>query len=67
MSLLADTIWCTGCGVEISWGPIYKNKQPYCCEDCAQGKPCGCAERMELDTDLHTSQSPMTPPVEYDI
>ena len=24
-------------------------KQEYCCRDCAEGQPCQCAERMEID------------------
>jgi hypothetical protein len=62
MSLLTETIWCTGCGVEISWGPFYVYQRPYCCEECAHGLPCQCAERMELDDDLRIPKSPIMPP-----
>ncbi len=52
---------CDGCGVEITWAPVLVKRtgegatalvhKPlvYCCELCAQGLPCTCAERMELD------------------
>ncbi len=26
-------------------------RQEYCCRDCAEDRPCRCAERMEIDVD----------------
>jgi hypothetical protein len=44
-----ETIWCDGCGIEITWVPIIFNKRDYCCEDCAWGILCNCGERIEDD------------------
>jgi hypothetical protein len=44
-----ETIWCHGCGAEISWNPILAGKRRYCCQDCLEGRPCRCGERMEID------------------
>ena len=49
MDIEHDTIWCDGCGVEIFWSAVVKGKSHYCCTDCADGLPCPCGERMELD------------------
>lgn len=43
----SDTIWCDGCGVEITWAPLKANQSDYCCRDCAGGYECGCGARME--------------------
>lgn len=59
MSDFTGMVYCDGCGVEFTWSPILV-KRPgkaalvqkplhYCCEICAEGAPCTCAERMELD------------------
>jgi hypothetical protein len=61
MILHSDLVWCTGCGLEISWGPFYKDKLPYCCEDCAHGLPCHCAEHLELDEDEYHLSAPALP------
>ena len=44
-----ETTWCDGCGVEITWGPVLVDKRTHCCQDCAQGIPCQCGERMEMN------------------
>ena len=44
-----ETTWCDGCGVEITWGPVLDGNRTYCCQDCAQGIPCECGERMEMN------------------
>lgn len=49
MSRYTNTIWCDGCGVEITWGPRVEGERHYCCQDCLDGLPCKCGERMELD------------------
>lgn len=46
-----ESVWCDGCGAEITWSPILAGKRRYCCQDCLEGRPCRCAERMELDDD----------------
>ena len=46
-----DTIWCKGCGAEILWVPLIVEGQDYCCQDCREGRPCRCGERMEPDED----------------
>lgn len=47
MVWFADTLWCDGCGVEISWNPIEASEQVYCCRKCFQGERCQCAEISE--------------------
>jgi hypothetical protein len=49
MSSIESTIWCDGCGVEITWGPWVRDQQRFCCQDCAQGQTCRCGERMEQE------------------
>lgn len=49
MARIENTLFCDGCGVEISLSPYRKDDLDYCCEDCAQGYLCKCGERMELD------------------
>ena len=61
MTRLEEMIWCDGCGVEITWGPVVIDKRSYCCQDCAQGYTCACGERMEMDEDMRTSGAATTP------
>jgi hypothetical protein len=49
MVSIEETVWCDGCGVEITWGPQVAGKHNYCCQECLQGLPCRCGERMELE------------------
>jgi hypothetical protein len=44
-----DTIFCDGCGVEITWTPVKVNHKDYCCEDCRDGFECGCSSALEED------------------
>jgi hypothetical protein len=44
-----ETVWCDGCGVEVTWGPVVVGERIYCCQDCAQGIPCECGALMEMD------------------
>ena len=44
-----DTIRCDGCGAEIFLAPVIQSERNYCCEDCAAGRPCQCAERQTGD------------------
>lgn len=67
MASVEETIFCDGCGVEITWSPVVvKVARPgwqvlpqrplrYCCQACADGFPCNCAERMELDDERRGS------------
>lgn len=43
------TIWCDGCGVEITWIPLIENEFHYCCLECKQGLRCECGEFREED------------------
>lgn len=47
MARYKDTIWCDGCGIEITWLPTSKGSQIFCCEDCALGLRCDCDQRLE--------------------
>ncbi len=49
-----DTLRCDGCGAEIYLAPISKDACIYCCDDCAHGRPCLCAERQERDDERRT-------------
>lgn len=51
MALFEEAIWCDGCGVEITWGPVVRGKRRYCCRDCSRGLKCECGVRMELEDD----------------
>lgn len=54
-----NIIWCSGCGIEITWGAFIKQGRAYCCEDCSNGNPCMCAETVELDTDIRKTPLPL--------
>lgn len=41
-----DTIWCSGCGVEILWAALIVEGQHYCCQDCLDGYHCECGGHM---------------------
>ena len=56
-----EIIWCDGCGVEITWGPVVIAARSYCCQDCAQGYACACGERMELEEDMRDSPETSIP------
>jgi hypothetical protein len=46
-----DVVYCDGCGVEITWAAVVKGRRVYCCEDCLNGIPCDCGERLEIEDD----------------
>lgn len=48
--------FCAGCGVEISIGAVVFKGKIYCCQDCLEGRPCDCGERMEME-EMQGSQS----------
>ena len=61
MSNIEQTVFCHGCGAEITWAPIVKEHRRYCCQDCLEGRVCECAARQDRDDDRHknyTSQNP---------
>ncbi len=47
MSHLEDTIWCSGCGTEITWTPYIIDDQVFCCQNCAYGFSCECGAMMD--------------------
>lgn len=49
MVRIDETVWCVGCGVELTWSPVMVGKDRYCCQECAQGLKCNCGVRMEID------------------
>jgi hypothetical protein len=57
MSKLNKTIWCDGCGEEITWSPLIKDECHYCCLDCMDGLPCPCYRWSELDLDRREEES----------
>ncbi len=51
-----DTLWCDGCGIEIIWEPIERDRLFFCCLKCQDGERCACDE---LDEDnLSDSHNP---------
>lgn len=60
MSSIEGTIWCDGCGVEITWAPISSGRRRYCCEVCQAGLVCRCGERLEQEDDRRTGYIPET-------
>ena len=61
MTWYEEMTWCDGCGVEITWGPLVIETRAYCCQDCAQGYPCACDERMEMEEESRDSGAETTP------
>jgi hypothetical protein len=55
MSWIDETVWCDGCGVEISH-PVVVNDRKYCCQDCTAGLPCDCGTRLEFEDERRSSQ-----------
>jgi hypothetical protein len=49
MSKTGNTVYCDGCGVEITWSPVIKGVHDYCCQDCSEGLRCKCGERLEQE------------------
>lgn len=44
-----DWTWCNGCGIELTWAPVKKQAQDFCCKECARGAPCACDESVAWD------------------
>ncbi len=55
MARTQDAVYCDGCGVEITWSPIQKGNEIYCCIDCRDGMECSCGDRLELDDERRDS------------
>lgn len=66
MSELKDTLWCAGCGVEISGPPVMVGKQTYCCQDCSRGIECSCRSWTEQEEDRRGG-TPSTPEAGMDL
>lgn len=49
MNWNTETLYCAGCGVEITVGAVNFQGKIYCCQDCLEGRPCDCGERMEME------------------
>jgi hypothetical protein len=64
MSHSSDTVRCDGCGAEIFLAPVMHDERIYCCEDCANDRPCHCAERQEDEDERRTSAESGSPAVE---
>ncbi len=61
MDQAEETIWCNGCGAEITWGGFAIDNHIYCCKDCFNGLPCKCGERMDIDSDRRSGTSSPEP------
>jgi len=42
-----DTLWCDGCGIEVCWEPVEKNRLFFCCQNCLDGEKCECGVNEE--------------------
>lgn len=65
MARIEETVFCDGCGAEITWAPYILHEREFCCPDCARGVVCTCGDRMELGEDspsLHPLTPPFSPP-----
>jgi hypothetical protein len=51
MVLIEGTLWCDGCGVEITWAPVISGTEHYCCQSCLEGHECDCAAQQEMEDD----------------
>jgi hypothetical protein len=58
MARVDSVIFCDRCGAEITWAPYivspirpdqHVRQGEYCCQDCAEGRLCKCAERMDFE------------------
>jgi hypothetical protein len=49
MVRIEETIFCDGCGVEITWAPFSVGKRHYCCQDCLYGLCCDCESLEEQE------------------
>jgi hypothetical protein len=58
MPRIEYTIWCDNCGVEILDCPIIDGKHFFCCQDCREGRPCGCGDRTELEDEYRENPLP---------
>ena len=53
-----ETLWCAGCGVEITWQPVIDAGDTYCCEDCEAGLDCECKSLQEQDDERRSAEVP---------
>lgn len=51
MSRYLNTVWCDGCGAEITWSPVITARRDFCCADCSNGLPCECGARQDWEDD----------------
>jgi hypothetical protein len=56
-----DTLWCDGCGIEITGEPVEKDRLFFCCHNCLDGEDCLCGEN-DLD---HTQNIPKTNDINF--
>jgi hypothetical protein len=47
MDPVEGTLWCDGCGVDMTWAPHVVGGKQYCCVQCAGGDTCECGYAQE--------------------
>lgn len=57
MAGIEESVWCDGCGTEITWAPVIEGKRRYCCQDCQNGLPCRCGDRLDSDEERRDSKT----------
>lgn len=52
MVWIENSLFCDGCGVEITWAPVVsQDHHYYCCIRCRDGEECDCIREQEGDDD----------------
>jgi hypothetical protein len=51
------SLWCDGCGVEISWSPVIAGETKYCCQDCQNGYECDCKNLISVENSYDYANS----------
>lgn len=60
MVWIEGSLYCDGCGVEITWSPVTFGDEHYCCQMCLEGEECGCGAHEE-DEERRNETSPSAP------
>lgn len=61
MVKIEGSLFCDGCGVEITWIPVIFGNEHYCCQTCLEGEECSCGAHEEEEERRQTGESTPTP------
>ena len=65
MARIEGTVFCDNCGAEITWSPVIVEKHDYCCQDCFEGRPCDCGDRMDIEDERRKEATTSGVPTTY--